>query len=1199
MEDANAARGLPTEQEGSKKIPEGTPKMTFKRAGSIVRAASQFSRMASDDSIPGVTPLPEVWEKPSSLGEGKGQKVEVGRMIDDLLRQGYNDDMVKSFMQQHQIEFFMQVGITAEQIEICRRKQNRALRGVPVKSRPAYREALVNCLGSVLIPWDTKKGGMGTNRLELAKLGMTSMPLEILRPPFSPEVRVLNLTDNQIEEVPPEISNCSELTQLKLFGNKLKSIPVEIVKLNRLKLLWLGSNKLKSVPNEVGRLTGLEALSLDQNELEMLPITLGRLSGLKELRVDKNPKMYGPPKHIVTMGRTRIMHYLRLMDHGDMTGVLTLKELNLTELPREMLSNKVFNCLREHETTIRELYLDQNKLSAIDDEIMVVGTLENVAKQLSNLRVLSLANNTLRKVPHVVCNLSQLRTLNLEKNSLIKNLPVEMGNLTNLTSLQLTLIVPGGTDRQYASPPKEILNLAIDPPECDDNGECIREGSAGIVVHYLRMIQDAKHSKRLYHMRMGLRALAPELVVLAEGEHGLPGASFGTEAEVAQRAHADRMSRIYMEPLGQLIELEYMNLSRNRLTKLPSCIAAFKHLRVLALAWNSLLELPDSIGDLAMLEELSAAFNKLESLPKSMSKCRALSRVDLHCNRLSQLTKMIGEWKVLEVLRLEGNRLETLPSAIGLCRSLLVLNVTDNKLKALPDSIVELGQLQILAVDGNLLTAIPEKIGQCSQLGQLSLDRNDLDILPMSIGFMRKLQVLSAADNPRLLYPPQSVFKTGIQVVRTFFVRIQASLQNYKLNLSHMRMSDFPLGLETNVKLQSLDMSHNEIKVIPDAMSQLQNLTTVRLQFNRIRQVPEGFGTFKHLTSLHLNNNVLTTLPQSLAALDRLTDLCIQANKIVTLPMCIGALLNLRSFSASDNPLQEPPEDIVNGKNSSRLTYNYMRGVFDAMSSGCMTLEGFGLQHIPDPAIKLTTLDAIMLGKNRISTIPDSISRLRYLRKLSLKQNVLVSLTPSLAKMCHLQILTLTDNKLTSFDPVLLEITSLKTLSIDKNQILSVPERIDKMFNLISLVLSENPISRLPGNICKLTALTELRFRSTKVRKIPMSYGTLSMLRALEMDAEVMEEPRPEVCMAPLPVLMNYFFEFLKCYQTQVIDVAGHSIRAFPTEFFTFRHHESKQILGYQITSMDISRNHLTMLPEDFANFEALTRLDLSYNSFH
>ena len=46
------------------------------------------------------------------------------------------------------------------------------------------------------------------------------------------------------------------------------------------------------------------------------------------------------------------------------------------------------------------------------------------------------------------------------------------------------------------------------------------------------------------------------------------------------------------------------------------------------------------------------------------------------------------------------------------------------------------------------------------------------------------------------------------------------------------------------------------------------------------------------------------------------------------LPMCIGALLNLRSFSASDNPLKEPPDDIINGKNSSKLTYNYMRWGF-------------------------------------------------------------------------------------------------------------------------------------------------------------------------------------------------------------------------------------------------------------------------------
>jgi Leucine-rich repeat (LRR) protein len=687
--------------------------------------------------------------------------------------------------------------------------------------------------------------------------------------------------------------------------------------------------------------------------------------------------------------------------------------------------------------------------------------------------------------------------------------------------------------------------------------------------------------------------------VLAEGEYGSKGASFGTEAEVAKRAQEDRMNRIYTEPLGKLLELEYINLGRNRISKLPMCIGAFKSLRYLSADWNSLVELPDSIGDLLMLEEISVAFNKLEKLPTTMGACTCLCKLGLHCNRLSQLTKIIGNWTNLEILRLEGNALTSLPTAIGNCASLRILNVSDNQLKALPDAVDQLTRLQHLLADGNMLEALPERLGQCVELGEISVNRNDLRILPMSIGFIRKLALLSAADNPRLLYPPASVFSLGVQVVRSFFIRIQASMENFKLNLTHMRMSDFPLGLETNTNLRSLDMSHNELKHIPDVISLLTNLSVVRLQHNRIREIPESIGELQLVTSLHVNHNVLTTLPQSLAKLDRLTDLCIQGNKMVTLPMCIGALMNLRSFSASDNPLKEPPEDIINGKNSSKLTYNYMRGVFDAMASCCMTLEGFGLRSVPDPAIKLSTLDALMLGKNRISSLPDAIGNLRYLRKLSLKQNELVRLNPYLTRLRNLQILTLSDNKLTSFDPVLLDIVSLKTLSMDKNQITSIPERIDKLSNLIALVLSQNPISRLPGQLCKLTALTELRFKETSVRRIPMSLGTLSLLRALDMDAEVMEEPRSEICMAPLPVVMNYFYEFLQCYDTHSINVAGNSIREFPTEFFTFRHHETKMILAYSIVSIDISRNRLSYLPEEFANFESLMRLDLSFNSLH
>ena len=66
---------------------------------------------------------------------------------------------------------------------------------------------------------------------------------------------------------------------------------------------------------------------------------------------------------------------------------------------------------------------------------------------------------------------------------------------------------------------------------------------------------------------------------------------------------------------------------------------------------------------------------------------------------------------------------------------------------------------------------------------QISMDRNNLVLLPISIGYLRNLQLLSAADNPKLLYPPQSVFKLGVQVVRSFFIRIQASLDEGDLGL--------------------------------------------------------------------------------------------------------------------------------------------------------------------------------------------------------------------------------------------------------------------------------------------------------------------------------------------------------------------------------------------------------------------------------
>lgn len=86
----------------------------------------------------------------------------------------------------------------------------------------------------------------------------------------APHLRVLNLSFNDIFEVPPNILNRWEmLEQLYLSGNKLTSLPAEdLEKMQSLRVLHLNGNKLQTLPSELGALGNLQHLDVGSNVLK-------------------------------------------------------------------------------------------------------------------------------------------------------------------------------------------------------------------------------------------------------------------------------------------------------------------------------------------------------------------------------------------------------------------------------------------------------------------------------------------------------------------------------------------------------------------------------------------------------------------------------------------------------------------------------------------------------------------------------------------------------------------------------------------------------------------------------------------------------------------------------------------------------------------------------------------------------------------
>lgn len=107
--------------------------------------------------------------------------------------------------------------------------------------------------------------------LEKLYLGENRLTEDVLHPlTLLKELRVLNLSFNDIQEIPPTFfKNRTRLEELYLSGNKLSSLPSEdLPSLANLKVLFLNGNKLQTLPREMGSLMSLSVLDVGSNNLK-------------------------------------------------------------------------------------------------------------------------------------------------------------------------------------------------------------------------------------------------------------------------------------------------------------------------------------------------------------------------------------------------------------------------------------------------------------------------------------------------------------------------------------------------------------------------------------------------------------------------------------------------------------------------------------------------------------------------------------------------------------------------------------------------------------------------------------------------------------------------------------------------------------------------------------------------------------------
>lgn len=569
---------------------------------------------------------------------------------------------------------------------------------------------------------------------------------------------------------------------------------------------------------------------------------------------------------------------------------------------------------------------------------------------LENLTMLNLSFNQLSgEIPPEIGNLQNLNMLFLRENQLTGEIPSEIGNLENLTNLDLS------SNQLSGEIPIEIdslLNLT-DLNIGDNNlqGE-LRETLCNINAYL-----NGNNFCPPYPACFDYNNIFPqncENLICDDSSVGLWGWCFNIDSTTGLNAQYSNLSGNIPPEIGELVNLETLNLSNNNLGgEIPSEIFILENLSNLNLN-NNLLngEIPLDFWSSSTITSANLSYNELSGqIPIDL--CTTFSNPEniilkgnqfcleypsclnennmfpQNCETTICNEGFVGLWggcfdiETTTEIQIYDNGLNApIPSEIGSLVNLNSLSFFTETNGNIPPEIGNLTNLNSLILNCNLSGGIPSEIGNLTNLNRLDLYGNQLtNNIPSNIGELQNLDYLALNDNQlNGQLPPQIGNLINLEYL---------NLSNNYLN------GEIPSELGDILNLKDLFLQQNELNgEIPNELSLLDSLYSLNLSRNQLTgEIPATFGSFAYLSELQLSFNELNgSIPSELGLLENLRLLFLNNNQLSgEIPTELGSLTNLRGPYGHHGTAAGPGLD---------LSYNQLTGSFPSEIANLENLFG-------------------------------------------------------------------------------------------------------------------------------------------------------------------------------------------------------------------------------------------------------------------
>ena len=667
--------------------------------------------------------------------------------------------------------------------------------------------------------------------------------------------------------------------------------------------------------------------------------------------------------------------------------------------------------------------------------------------------------------------------------------------------------------------------------------------------------------------------------------------------------------------------------------------------------------LPPQVGQLRQLQVLDLRGHRLTALPPEIGQLRQLQVLDLSFNRLlGPLSPELGQLAQLQFLDLGGNELwGPLPPELGQLTALEELSLAFNMLTgSLPSELGQLSALQTLYLHNNRFTGrLPAELGRLSSLRELSFAHNQLtgpfppnwSPMPRLGPWWLRTNPLPGSRLPALVaagtYPHQTdpaaghyhLQLTGERVTATFtasrppgppgspaplFVVPPPFRPPYPIQRSVVGQpgptdgapdpdpdafprfwlqigADGAVHYGDDTQVARGDRLAYTLRTVwgttPAANDQavLEILDTAWFEAPVLSRTPPPVRRESHIVrSWFVPRDLFVTR----RADGRVTALGLQNLGSHPIPPALGELTALQYLDLSTR-------------------FSILYG--DRLYRGLMG-------PIPPTLGQLTQLESLRLGGNYLTgPIPPELGQLTQLHTLSLGNNLLTGpIPPALGQLTQLKWLWLGNNLLTgAVPPELGQLTRLYDLTLsshDYDRIRAelpalvqaglalpaapltgaLPATLGQLTNLVGLDLSGNQFSALPPELGQLADLTHLYAFDNRLLALPPEIGQLASLQKLWLQGNQLTALPPEIGqLAQLTELMlcgNRLTALLpeigQLTHLQELGLGDNQLTALPPEIGQLAHLEI----------LHLQHNQLTALPPQLGPLPQLSVVNLRHN---